>query len=471
MAVTRLRRIKETSGKNPAAHLKKNIFYICNPEKTQGGIYIGGNSGISPETIYRTMIRNKDYWQKTDKAQAYHYMLCFPPDCGVNEDLAYQIAKEFCKELLKDDYYYVFAVHNDKPHMHVHITFDSVSRKDGDKFHSPKGDWKKRIQPITDRLCEKYHLPTLDYEEKERIGMYYGNWKKKWEAKAVYYDWSDIIRDDIDEAIQYSASMEAFLQYLYDQKYMIRNGKYLSLRPYGRSMAIRTGRLGPGYTKEEIQQRIQDKKLEPDIQVRYKTYGNREEIWQIIYAKIERTPGWKMNSMQKQFFQRWNNTYFIRKPGRYRQVWKYKADILEVQNLADALNYLITYDIQNGQMLLDRQRKVQEEAAALQLKIRVLQTGFRRKNADKDGIKAELSQLRKVLGDSKKELALIGKTQELFYSCEAPEMTQENPEWEQEDERELSPDIALPVSEKEGRTIKKDVKQDEPDNKNNLGER
>ena len=87
------------------------------------------------------------------------------------------------------------------------------------------------------------------------------------------------------------------------------------------------------------------------------------------------------------------------------------------------------------------------------------------------GIKAELSQLRKVLGDSKKELALIGKTQELFYSCEAPEMTQENPEWEQEDERELSPDIALPVSEKEGRTIKKDGKQDEPDNKNNLGER
>ena len=89
--------------------------------------------------------------------------------------------------------------------------------------------------------------------------MYYGNWKKKWEAKAVYYDWSDNIRDDIDEAIQNSASMEAFLQYLYDQKYMIRNRKYLSLRPYGRAMAIRTGRLGPGYTKEEIQQRIQDK--------------------------------------------------------------------------------------------------------------------------------------------------------------------------------------------------------------------
>lgn len=471
MAVTRLRRIKETSGKNPAAHLKKNIFYICNPAKTQGGIYIGGNAGVSPETIYRTMTRNKEYWQKTDKAQAYHYMLCFPPDCGVNEDLAYQIAKEFCKELLKDDYYYVFAVHNDKPHMHVHITFDSVSRRDGYKFHSPKGDWKKRIQPITDRLCEKYHLPTLNYEDKERTGMHYGDWKKWWEPKEVYYDWNDIIRDDIDEAIQHSDSMEELLQYLHNQKYVIRNGKYLSLRPYGRPRSIRTGRLGPGYTKEEIQQRIQDKKLEPDIQVRYKTYGNREEIRQIIYAKIQRTPGWKMNSMQKQFFRRWNNTYFIRKPDRYRQVWKYKSDILEVQNLADALNYLITYDIQNEQMLFERQRKVQEETDALQLKIRVLQTGVRRKNADKNGIKAELSKLRKVLGDSKKELELIGKTRELFYSCEDPEMAQENPERKQEDERNMPSNAGLTVSEKEGRKIKKDGKQDEPDNKNYLGEK
>lgn len=471
MAVTRLRRIKETSGKNPAAHLKKNIFYICNPEKTQGGIYIGGNAGISPEEIYRTMIRNKEYWQKTDKAQAYHYMLCFPPDCKVDEDLAYQIAKEFCEELLKDDYYYVFAVHNDKPHMHVHITFDSVSRKDGYKFHSPKGDWKKRIQPITDRLCEKYHLPTLDYEDRERTGMHYGNWKKWWEPKEVYFDWNDIIRDDIDEAIQYSDSMEAFLQYLADQKYMIRNGKYLSLRPYGRPRPIRTGRLGPGYTKEEIQQRIQDKMLEPDIQVRYKTYGNREEIRQIIYAKIQRTPGWKMNSMQKQFFRRWNNTYFIRKPGRYRQVWKYKADILEVQNLADALNYLITYDIQNEQMLFERQKKVQEEADALQLQIRVLQTGFRRKNADKNEIKKEITQLRKLLYDSKKELALIGKTVELFYGYEEPEQIWESPEWKQEDEKNVEQNILIAASEKERRTIQKDGKQDEPVNKDYLGER
>lgn len=422
MAVTRLRRIKETSGKNPAAHLKKNIFYICNPKKTQGGIYIGGNAGISPEMIYQTMIRNKAYWQKTDKTQAYHYMLCFSPDSQVDEALAHQIAAEFCQTLLQDKYYYVFAVHNDKPHMHVHITFDSVSRKDGCKFHSPKGDWQKRIQPITDALCRKYHLPTLDYQGKERIGMQYGEWKKKhWESRQVYYDWNDIIRDDIDEAIWHSDTLEEFLQYLSKQKYVIRNGKYLSLKPEGRGKAIRTGRLGKGYSKEEICQRIKDKKLQPDLQVRFKTYGNREEMRQIIYAKVQRSPGWKMNQMQRQFFQRWNNTYFIRKPDRYKQVWKYKTDILEVQNLADALHYLIDYDIENEQMLLARKEKVISEWSALQLEVQVLQNRMRRKGADTQVVKTELSEARQVLKDVKKELALIEKTQELFYGSQERE--------------------------------------------------
>lgn len=419
MAVTRLRRIKETSGKNPAAHLKKNIFYICNPMKTQGGIYIGGNTGISPEVIYQTMIRNKEYWQKTDKAQAYHYMLCFPPDSQVDEALAYQIAAEFCQALLQDDYYYVFAVHNDKPHMHVHITFDSVSKKDGYKFHSPKGDWQKRIQPITDELCRKYHLPTLDYQGKERTGLQYGEWKKKhWESRQVYYDWNDIIRDDIDEAIWHSDTLEEFLRYLSDQKYVIRNGKYLSLKPEGRGKAVRTGRLGPGYTKEEICQRLQDKKLQPDLQVRLKTYGDREEMRQIIYAKVQRSSGWKMNTMQKQFFQRWNNTYFIRKPDHYRQVWKHKEDILEVQNLANALHYLIDYDIENEQMLLVRKEKVMCERNALQLEVQVLQNKLRRKGGDTQAVKTELLEARQLLKDTKKELALIEKTQELFYQTQ-----------------------------------------------------
>lgn len=45
------------------------------------------------------------------------------------------IAQEFIQELLGDRFYYAFAVHNNRNHMHVHITFDSVSKEDGYKSH------------------------------------------------------------------------------------------------------------------------------------------------------------------------------------------------------------------------------------------------------------------------------------------------------------------------------------------------
>ena len=177
MAITKLLRIKQVNGSNPAAHLKRNIFYICNPEKTGGGIWIGGNAGTLPENIYNNMVTNKLLWGKQEGSQGFHYVLSFPPYSPVDESLALKIAGEFCEELLGGNFLYCIAVHNDQAHMHAHITFDSVSKTDGYKFHSPKGDWEKRIQPITDRLCEKYHLPTLAYDAGDLKGIDYGSWE------------------------------------------------------------------------------------------------------------------------------------------------------------------------------------------------------------------------------------------------------------------------------------------------------
>lgn len=419
MAVTKLLRLKETKGSNPAAHLKKNIFYICDPAKTEGGLYIGGNAGVSPEMIYAAFIQNKQNWGKETNAlknctQGFHYMLSFPPDSGISESLAYEITQEFCKQLLSDRHYYVFAVHNDKAHMHTHITFDSVSKEDGYMFHSPKKDWEKRIQPITDSLCEKYHLPTLQYDQSgDRRGKNYGAWdherqtaqepgKQKTEKGTMRsadndamagripesevsrpasgkktYDWFDIIRDDIDEAIGRSGSYEEFLSELRRQKYSVRDKKYLSLKPYGRGNAVRTGRLGSGYGKEEIRKRIADKTMMPQIEKRLKTYGDREEMRDIIYAKTVRTPGFKMTPFQKEFFRRWNNTFYIRKPDRV-QTWKYKKNIIEVQRLADSIRYLIDYNIRTQEELQNRQESLITEQEALERKYQSLCTRLRR---------------------------------------------------------------------------------------------
>ncbi len=384
MAVTKLLRIKEAKNRpSPSAHLKNNIRYICRDDKTENGLWIGGNAGQTAETIYQTMAENKQTWNKPGGSQGFHYVLSFPPDAGVPPHMALQIAQEFCEELLGDDFYYVIAAHTDTSHLHVHITFDSVSKTDGHKFWSPKGDWEKRIQPITDRLCKKYGLPALTEDldkrkisKNDRRGTNYGEWKHAKNGGRSFYTWSDILRDDIDEAIQHAENYEDFLEYLKADRYEVRDKEALSLRLPEMKRAIRTGRLGSGYGKEEILERIKAKKQEPGIERRYETYGDWIEVQRILCMKVTRVPGWSMTPFQRRFYERWQNTFFIRRPDRRAQAWKYKEDILQVQKLSDAIGYTVTHDIRT---LSDFEKNVQDldlQCHAADLEVTRLRTGW-----------------------------------------------------------------------------------------------
>ena len=322
MAVTKLLRIKEGKGSRQNRPLLDALRYICNPEKTKD-IYIGGTAGWSAESAFHQMVENKKVWRKPDGTQAFHYILSFPPTEEITPETAMKVTEDFCRELLgEDDFLYLFTVHVDREHLHAHIVFDSVSRIDGRKFHSPKGDWEKRIQPITDRVCEKYGLSTLSYEE-ERKGKDYGEWRnQKMREKGVRSEkptWQDLIRDDIDEAIAASSTYEEFLSYLRSLHYEVRDGKYLSLHAEERQRAIRTYRLGEGYGREEIQNRIlarnreqekPDREAPPDFFV----YGNLQEIRELLFIRIHKAPGgrWKMSPYQRQFYLRYLIDHDIR---------------------------------------------------------------------------------------------------------------------------------------------------------------
>ena len=346
MAVTKLLRLKESRKGNASAHLKANLFYICNPDKCQGGLYIGGNAGTSPKIIYETMMENKRFFGKTDGSQGFHYVISFPQDLNVSAGLAYQIAEDFAYQLLGDEYYYAFAVHSDQHHMHVHITFDSVSKKDGRKFHSPKGDWEKRIQPITDEICRKYGLPALEFTG-EKKGKSYGQWKSEQKEKEgkirTDVSWYDLIRDDIDQAVSSCATFEEFLEKLSDSGYEIRLGKYLSLRPYAKERAVRSSRLGSAYTIDAIRERLL-KKDQSFLDKDFVRYGNREEILAILRIKKAERRSYVPTPFQRAYLRRWNNSFLRSKPGR-KDPWKVNADVIRIRKLSDAVKFMIDEDI------------------------------------------------------------------------------------------------------------------------------
>ena len=296
MAITKLLAIKESHGRGtkPSDHLRRNIFYICNPKKTQDGTWVESNAGATPYEIYQNMMLNKQNYGKTTKRQGYHYVISFPPGLKISNDLALQIAEEFTQELLGGQFLYCIALHTDKAHLRAHITFDSVNRETGYKYHSPKDDWKHHIQPITDMVCEKHGLPSLTFNVDETTGTDRGTWEydnsqnkpenvfdfdpdlysdDEYEMEEMerrnkklkeYYSWFDIVRNDIDEAIRVSKTYDEFTDYLEDEYYEVRDAeKNLTVTPYGRRAQgqgrIRTSRLGTGYAKEEIIERINNR--------------------------------------------------------------------------------------------------------------------------------------------------------------------------------------------------------------------
>ena len=377
MAITKLLAIKEHKGSGSIhKSLKNAINYICNPAKTQNGFLIGGNSGNTPEAIYNAMIFNKEYWHKTDQRQGYHYILSFPPEEKVTPEFCHKLAQEFAEGVLHGQFYYVTAVHTDQKHMHAHLIFDSVSSVDGLKYHSPKGDWEKRIQPVMDQLCRKYHLPTLQYDpDGDRKGKNYGDWKTGQDDWKESYSAYDIIRDDIDEALQQCTDYEDFLQILKNMKYEItRNQKYLSLKPNWRQRAVRSGRLGQGYSKEELQQRISNRDLQALTGAQYKHYGDMNEVRSAIRIKVYRYKGWKMSSFQKQYYRRLFRVYHIRYPYFRDQSWKYKADVLQVKKLSRCMTAMIQNDINSLEDAAGKQSQLEEQFGSIQLQLQTLRT-------------------------------------------------------------------------------------------------
>ncbi len=64
MGVTKTLRIAENKKGDPASHLKNNLFYLCDPEKTEDGKWIASNAGGTADEIYARYLRNKKCWEK-----------------------------------------------------------------------------------------------------------------------------------------------------------------------------------------------------------------------------------------------------------------------------------------------------------------------------------------------------------------------------------------------------------------------
>lgn len=244
MAITKIQCLNEAHTGNPAAHLKNALSYIQNPEKTEENVLVGSINCL-PDTAFEQMMDTKVTFGKTNKRQGYHIIISFAPG-EATEEQALDIVARFEQEYLKDKYEAVYAVHNDKKHMHGHIVFNSVSFETGMKHECKKGEWEHRMQPITNRLCKEYGLSIVPAEYvKEPKNLS----RKEWECEQCF---RKMILADAEFCQSQAGSFDHFIFLMKRIGYQFEYGKYLSVKVPGGKWYHELDKLDERFSEEKF---------------------------------------------------------------------------------------------------------------------------------------------------------------------------------------------------------------------------
>ena len=364
------------------AGLKKTIDYILNPSKTQGK-YVDSINCTTSNTL-NEMIATKKHFGKTSKSKheryAYHFTISWSPDEKIEYDEALKVTLEFCQRYLPD-YECVFSVHTDQLHCHSHIVFNSINIKDGKKYHYADGDWAKIIQPLLDEICKTHHLHTLFEDTGMTYAEYEADRKKKkcknkkdskienqekkehkyrnnkyYNEKVELYNYSDMIKNDIDEIILNVHSIEEFYEKLTEYGYYVRKGQsaeygeYFSLKGRGMDKARRNYKLGHEYFVENIIERInvKDKPLPVMPSISGYKYIVSYQYWRKPFCKRTLTDFEKREYVRLYQSGMCPKDYFP----SYKGIKKHLQAINRINNEIQLIDEYKIYDVPSSDMAL-----------------------------------------------------------------------------------------------------------------------
>lgn len=402
MAVTKIMCINAAKKGDIAAHLKHSINYICNEAKTENGILAGGINCL-PDSAFEQMIQTKEMFGQTGKRQGYHFVISLKPGEGTKEQM-YEIIRRFAEEFLGGEYEAVYSVHVDQEHLHGHLVFNSVNMVTGRKYDYKKGDWKRIIQPITNRLCEEYGLSIVPAEySKNPVNMNRREWEKE-------QSWSEFIDGDMKYCKSRAKSLDEFLFLMRELGYEIKVGEHIAVKTEGMKRNRRLDIIDKEFTKENLTDYFEGGRQNREY-VSPQVYGNgvallykpKNDYQGRFYGKL-----YRMQVVQKYRFQ-------------YKYV-RYKEDLQRMRELQEEYLFICRNDITNIADVIRVGVRAEEKVKEIDAQKKELYQAHARQKYqyEKDGDKEvflwqepeyreKLAELKENRKEAKKEYALSQK--------------------------------------------------------------
>lgn len=325
-----------------AIHLHNALDYIANAEKTENGVLVGYINCMEG-MVFEQMCQTKRLYGKVGGRQGYHFVLSLAPGEG-NVEQMFEVVREFAEEFLSGEYEAMYSVHTDKNHIHAHLIFNSVNLVTGRKFEYKKGDWKYKIQPITNRLCEKHGLSIVPAEySKDPVNMNRRQWEKE-------QSWTKIVEKDVRYVLGKASDFDNFLFLMEQLGYEVKRGKHLAVKSKEMKRFRRLDTINKEYTEENIRKGFE----------RYQ-WGYESPSVQAPNTKYMLKP---RNDYQERYYLQIVHFAYMEKH-RFDYQNKHQSEVKKMHEIHERYLYLVTHGINGIEGILKESEAIDRKLSDL----------------------------------------------------------------------------------------------------------
>lgn len=381
----------EADGKDD---LKNVLHYAANPEKTEAEekLYVTGVN-CNHMTAYEEMNITKKQWQKEDGVLAWHGYMSFAPG-EVTPELAHAIGVEFAEKNFPG-FQVVVGTHLNTGIIHNHFVVNSVSYLDGHRAHD-EVTWFK-FHKLADEIVKSHKLSVIKKPRRTKELTLIDN------KIQDYYRRTDapLIKEAVDKALAVSTNMVTFKRELAGLGYnynLSPNRKYWTVSPKG-GRSFRLYHLGEEYTNAGIMERLA---------------ANQKKIRNPVTQKITvRRYVFRWYTGNKTTIEKlyWHYMYILGKVQSNREETSYlphniRKDVAQLNAISEEAKFLEKNGISLSSELLNHMDELKSQMAGLEESRNVLRNEMRRKGADTEAIKKNISEAGKELAEKRKELRM-----------------------------------------------------------------
>lgn len=370
--------------------------YAMNDAKTEKQFYISGlQCNLRDARSEMALVKRK--FGKENGILAFHGYQSFKPG-EVTPDVAHEIGVKLAEELWPD-HQVIVATHLDKAHLHNHFVVNSVSMT-GKKFYATKASYQQ-MRAASDRLCKEYGLSVIT-ERKAYYPKHYAEWTAEQNGQPT---WRNSIRTDMDAAVKASMTFQQFITAMKQKGYVLeRRGSFLRIKAPGMQRFVRLRSLGAGYSENDIQRRILQKRY-PEIPKRKPYTPARKATVHGDFRLSKIT--WK--GLRALYY------FYVRKLRQARQQPResipdaLRVDLRNLDAISEQAKFLSRYSIDTGEQIEALKQCLSHQLSDLQKEQKVLSNAKRRKGISPEQeqqLRQQSAQLNAELRQTRKDLKL-----------------------------------------------------------------